>query len=206
MIPNHSIFRYLSLLLIVLPVFGFISAAVAENNDLSRPTISIELLVVPEKEACKPKGYKSYNSDKDLKCKKLSIEDIENWKDVYGYYGRTNIPPSEVILGKDLLNLLNNYSAKLLDDYKTAGQSDSNKRQSIVLVFDWQSQQNLSIDFERVVDVTGSVPIIDMKWNGKLVGERRWIHHERLDAFLPGYNIRWILTAGGSKWEFNTKE
>jgi hypothetical protein len=54
--------------------------------------------------------------------------------------------------------------------------------------------------------VPGSVPIIDMKWDGKLAGERRWIHHERLDAFHPGYNIEWTLTAGGHEWKFTTKE
>jgi hypothetical protein len=112
MLPMHGVSRYLSALLLVLPFFVFSLSAVAENNDTRLPTISIELWVVPEKEACKPHGYKPYDSDQDSNCRPLYIRDIEKWIDIYEFYGRADIPPSEVKLGYDLVKLLNEYKTK----------------------------------------------------------------------------------------------
>lgn len=173
----------------------FSSLVFADNNDSDNPKISVTILVVPEKEACKPNGYQRYESGLPSKCEKLLIKDIEKWQDRINFSVK-KIPPSKISLGSRLFGIL--------DAYRTTWTDDPEKRKAVVLVFDWGEAQNISLELERDV-LFDNVPIKDLKWSGKLAGEQRWIHHERADAFLPAYGIKWTLNAGGYTWILKTE-
>jgi hypothetical protein len=156
------------------------------------PTINITLIVAPELEACKPKGYKYYSRGKESHCQKISIKDIERWQALGVTHIIRNIPPSTVSLGDSIF--------LMLDAYRTASKINPNDRKSIVIVFDWKTPQEVDIQFERTLLKKKGVPFPEWKWIGRLSGERRWIHHERADAFLPAYKVQWVLTANNNKW------
>lgn len=173
-----------------LTTLSFFLSTTAKGNDL--PLLDITLMAVPEKHACQPNGYASYESEAKSNCIKLTADDIKFWKELDFVCILRQVPPKELSLGDTLFGLL--------DAYRTASKSDPEYRQSFVLLFDWKTPQYMDLNFKRIILNKIGVPFPELSWSGKMDGERRWIHHERADAFLPAYNVRWVLEAGGNKW------
>lgn len=199
------IFRRFRFILFSLLFFIAVSVPAPKNQpcnedffiQLPDAVLVVTMLYVPETEACRPDGYQSYSSTRPSNCIKLSIEDINNWIEDGRQKIEFGIPPSEISLGQDFI--------ELLDSYESFSKDDASTRRSMVLVFDWQEPQNLSISLKRKNPNISNNGIIDMEWHGTLNNERRWIHHERADAYLPANNIKWTLTAGEQVWSFKTR-
>ena len=199
------IYRKYRLLLIF--AFFFIAVSVAipkiwlghEDSSIQPldAVLTVTMLYVPEIEACKPDGYQSYSSNEPSNCIKLAIKDIDDWIDRGCRKIDFTIPPSEISLGEEFL--------ELLDSYENFSKDDPVRRRSIVLMFDWKEPQNLSISLKRENLSETDKGVRNMLWRGSLSNERRWIHHERADSFLPANNIKWTLIAGENKWIFKTK-
>lgn len=184
---NKALFLFVCIMCISFPAFA-----------QEAPAIDISLIVVPEKQACKPDGYAAYASGERSDCSPLTIDEIENWKILSDYiYIERDIPPIELSLGNRLF--------RLLDAYRTASKKTSDDRKSIVIIFDWKSPQTADVKFTRkLINRADELPFPEMQWEGRLERERRWIHHERADAFLPAHKVVWILESGGHKWVIKT--
>ena len=171
-----------------------ISFSVSANDEVA---VDITLLVVPEKEACKPNGYASYMSGTSSKCQQVTIDDVDLWKAYEFVHIERNVPPGKISLGDTLF--------KLLAAYRTTLEYSASERKSIVTVFDWGSPQTAEIKFTRkIFRGQDAPPFPDRTWEGKLENERRWIHHQRADAFLPAYKVLWIIEKGEDKWILKT--
>lgn len=168
-----------------------------QENDAQSPKVSLTMFIVPEKEACKPRGYQSYASEQASDCQKLTMGNIEQWQDAGITIEIRKIPPappqSSVSLG-NLFEIVNAYR----EDAESMGPED---RKSLVLVFEWDSPQTSPVSLKR----TGGGRIPALHGQGFLEDGLHWIHHERADAFLPAYRVKWTVTMGGNRWEFKTE-
>lgn len=183
---NKPLFLFICVMCMSFPAFA-----------QEKPVIDISLIVVPERQACKPDGYAAYLSGKTSNCSALTVDEVETWKILDYVFIERDLPPIELSLGNSLF--------RLLDGYRTASKSSPDERKSIVIVFDWKSPQEADVKFTRkIINATDELPFPEMQWEGRLEMERRWIHHERADAFLPAHKVIWILEAGGHKWVIKT--
>lgn len=158
------------------------------------PLLGCTLYMVPELDACQPRGYANYDEG-DSGCRLLTMDDVERW-DSLGYF-KLDIPytpPAVVSLGPALL--------QRLDTYRTARRISPSTGMSIVLVFDWGGPHYDTMTLKRLGTEDGAIP--PMTWAGDLGGDIHWIHHERADAFLPINDIRWTVESGEYRWEFVT--
>jgi hypothetical protein len=173
-------------------LMGIFSLSIAQESPI------LTLIFMPEKNACNPDGYAGYMNDDQSRCAPLTINQIDKWKRTPGWIGKEDLSPdSKLSLGNRLL--------WLIDAYSTAPKNTLDERKSIVVIFDWGSARNTDIRLTRKTIATSGQPSFpEMTWEGRLENERRWIHHERADAFLPIHGVIWILESGGRTWEFGT--
>lgn len=188
--------RYTSLLIFLSLSMPF-NILYAKAEEETKPKVSIQIYIVPEKEACKPNGYPSYKSGLSSNCIQLNMKDIEEWDDFEYTQVIRGIPPSEISLGNSLFNIL--------DAYQGSSKSNPSIRKSIVLIFDWGKHQNVFVSLNRKIIGKSNIGIRERNWSRFLKNERRWIHHERADAFLPANNIKWTLKSGEFTWKFKTR-
>ncbi len=179
----------------LLPLFNLtLATPVFAQEETGQPRVMMTMLLVEEKCACRDNGYLTYDNDEPSRCKPFSAKDIPTLEGEALVDIQTEpVPPSEVKLGNDLYQQLNTYS--------TTGKSTAEDRRAIVLVFKWDGPQSGKVTLQRVSEY-GDIP--GMTWKGVLRGEKLWINHERADAFLPGYGLKWILTLGKNTWVFET--
>lgn len=160
-------------------------------------TLSVTILIVDEKMACRPEGYESYGDDAAgvRRCESLAIADVEEWMAQDVPYDTIKIPPTRIPIGR-LLPFLETYLE--IDP----GTVCSAQRKSAVFVFDWSEPQNFELSFRRE---SGSSRIRSTTaLNYRMQGSRRWIHHERADSLAPGYRIVWVLSTGGEELRLRT--
>lgn len=160
----------------------------------SEPRVALTLLIVPEKSACSPSGYRNYGVEDASDCEKLTVQSVERLKQRYQNFGLRSIPPSTVLLGESL--------GRILYDYRSTSKEAPDTRLSIVFVFEWLSPQSASVTLERTQEIAVEQTIPDMVWHGELDSELRWIHHERADAAAVSNQVRWKLTVGEHTWHF----
>nr|NJM03357.1 hypothetical protein [Desulfobacula sp.] len=180
------------------PLFLFLMGIFSLSPAQESPDISLTLIFMPEKYACNPDGYADYVKGETSGCVPLTINQVEKWKRAYGFI-ETEFPSpdSNLSLGNRLFGLL--------DAYRTAPITTADDRKSIVVIFDWKSARTTEVRLTRkIMNPSGQSPFPEMSWEGRLQEERRWIHHERADAFLPIHRVTWILESGGRTWEFGT--
>jgi hypothetical protein len=158
----------------------------------TEPRVALTLLIVPERSACSPNGYRNYGVEDASDCEKLTVQSVERLKQRYQNFELRSIPPSTVSLGESL--------GRILNDYRSASKEAPDTRLSIIFVFEWQSPQSTSVTLERTQEVSAAETIPSMVWHGELDGELRWIHHERADAALVSNQVRWKLTIGEHTW------
>lgn len=165
----------------------------AQAREPATPKISLTIFLVPEKEACKPSGYRTIE-DESTNCQPLVSEDIERWRKLGVISQTIKIPPGQISLNNLMLRILDSY---VRDRVKTPDQ-----RLAAVFLFKWETPQQLTLLLERKVGPKyADIPA--MKWSGLLNNKTLWIHQERADALLPVYNINWILKAGHNIWNFH---
>ena len=159
----------------------------------SQPTVRVTLLIVPEREACKPGGYPHYEEDRAATCTPVEAGEVERWKQRW-HYIEQDIPPSRVSLGPEFLEILASYL-----DLKI-GKLPPDERRAMVLMFEWRTPQSGVVTLRRPPG--SDVP--QGTWKKTLQSERRFINHQRADIFSPGYQVEWTLLAGGHTWVFTT--
>lgn len=170
----------------------------AQTKEPVIPEVSLTIFLVPEKEACKPFGFRAYEGDKFRNCAPLTMKDIDGWREAGFFYQTIRIPPGEISLTNSILNFLYTYSRKIPKD-------KAERRRAAVFFFEWETPQQSIVSLERQVDPK-YVNIPAAKWSGLLNNELFWIHQERADALFPAYHIKWILKAGNNTWMFHFAE
>jgi hypothetical protein len=170
----------------------------SQANEPTIPKISLTIFLVPEKEACKPDGFKAYDGDKSTNCAPLTMKDIDGWREAGFFYETITIPPDEISLTNRMFDFLYTYSREIPKD-------KPERRRAAVFFFEWETPQKSRVSLERQVDPK-YINIPAMEWSGSLNNEIFWIHQERADALFPAYNIKWILKAGNNTWKFHFAE
>jgi|GEM_PF-1867667 len=163
-----------------------------DKIEQSIPKISVNILIVPEIEACRPDGYTNYSSENYF-CEPLTAKDIERWEQTGQITEKYTIPPSVISLGPRLSETLYAYSLLPLTGPKT--------RLCAIFVFKWNSPQNGMVSLNRY-STQGNIP--NGEWHAELKKVTYWIHQERADALLPAYGCNWKLQIDGKTWLFNT--
>nr|VFK58781.1 MAG: hypothetical protein BECKTUN1418F_GA0071002_11543 [Candidatus Kentron sp. TUN]VFK67506.1 MAG: hypothetical protein BECKTUN1418E_GA0071001_11513 [Candidatus Kentron sp. TUN] len=149
-----------------------------------------------------------YASGKKSNCPKLIYSEVEKWKYSYTYIERKikgNFPPgSSIHLGDSLASTLNSYDNLVISG---KGKMPLDKKKAIVVVFDWKSSQSGRVSLIREYEDGSATSQFPEKvhWKGSLKNERRWIHHERADAFLPAHQVTRTLKLREHEWFLTTK-
>lgn len=173
----------------------FATAVLFPMSAHPQPTADITLYVVPEKEACRQSGYNAYSDETSSTCATLSIDDIAEW-DALGYAAiQRTIPPGQISLGDNILGLLSAYN--------TAPKYRAEDRKAVVIVFDFHEFQNANVTLARKTRGNGA-GILPKSWSIRMRNERRFIHHERADVFLPSLRTIWSLKLGDDRWILST--
>lgn len=154
------------------------------------PKLKVTFVVLPEQEACRPNGYVRYDEDRENTCAPLTPDHIARWRRDGAPAIDWELPPGEVSLAPSISNLLANYVNLDVTTLK------AKERYSGVLMFDFGSPRKIAVHFVR----SRGHAISDGRWSGSLVRERRFLNHQRVDAFVPGHGVRWTLEAGPHKW------
>jgi hypothetical protein len=163
----------------------------AQANDSKMPRVSLTIFLAPEKEACKPYGYRTYG-DESTKCAALTFKDIDRWREA-GFLRQTiEIRPAGIALTNRII--------EFLDIYREIPKDNPERRRTAVFIFKWATPQQSPVSQERRVSNNSEIP--PMKWSAKLDNERMWIFQQRADALLPSYQNKWILKAGNRTWTF----
>jgi hypothetical protein len=173
--------------------------AEAQPDEYQNPTIY--LFILDEPDACKPTGYKSYDSEEPSVCvPKLTINDVVNLM--------SNCEPNVVEFpitvpsGQQFMIKLGPlFEAVSAYCEQNPATMSPRERKSMLILFDWKTAQTAKIDFRRI----GNARIPKWNWPGSLNGENRWFNHQRLDAFYPVYNMKWRLTVGTKHWDFGVE-
>ncbi len=157
------------------------------------PKVEMTIFLVPEREACKPSGYRTLE-DETTNCQPLALDDIEKWKKLGVISQTIKIPPGEISL--------NNLIFGILDLYERDRKKTPDQRLAAVFLFKWETPQKSAVSLERIVGPKyANIPAGN--WSGLLNNETFWIHQERADALLPAYNINWILKVENNIWKFH---
>jgi len=119
-----------------------------DKIEQSIPKISVNILIVPEIEACRPDGYTNYSSENYF-CEPLTAKDIERWEQTGQITEKYTIPPSVISLGPRLSETLYAYSLLPLTGPKT--------RLCAIFVFKWNSPQNGMVSLNRY-STQGNIP------------------------------------------------
>lgn len=191
----------LSLMLITLLFFSWPHCIHAKNDVKNHQTpLSLTLFLVKETEACRPNGYRSDNAGQNSQCAPLTVRgDISAWKSSRVPQTVEKIPPTDISLGNNIGDLLDDYC----NAYPDAPSVDPKKRKAIVILFDFGTSKNFTVSLARK-NRNGSGNFSNKTWTGTAV-HGRWVHHERADAFIPSNKAEWTLIALNKKWVFTTK-
>jgi hypothetical protein len=195
----------------VYPVMGFslalflgiLSPQFSAAQPESYTTPKVTLFIFEEKKVCLPSGYKSYNrKEKEYEATtchpRLEITDVERMEELCTK-SDCKLPSPTPPITKVKLKLGPLFPTVSAYCNENPAEKPLQDRKSMVVLFDWATPPNASITFMRLGN--GSIP--DMKWDGSLMNENRWFNHQRLDAFYPVNNIRWMLQVGEGLWEFS---
>ena len=174
-----------------------LAAPVQAQTHRTRPTVTVSMYYAREVDVCPPDGY-------GLSCEPMTYP---RFRDLTSRIPavQNNIPPEELKLGVRLLNQI--------DSYRTVCSlskpcSDAADRDSIILLFTVDTsalatQEDREISIVRKVRDDIRIEERPRK-SGTLEEGGHWIHHERADAFLPAYDVSWVLTIGPWTWNLGT--
>ena len=190
------------LLLLVGLLLGVEVASQADE----RPLVLVDLYVTDERRVC-PNGYQSVSNGQS-RCPELSYEMIREWEaDEQITAVTSQVPPEEVSLGS-LRTAIENY-ARRCPRRSPCTDPQNDRRKAVILVFQFNllNPKGVPLSFMRTTDDLRMIPPYPVT-TGQLSTCGRWINHQRADAFLPNYRVKWILKAGTDpawQWEFRTK-
>lgn len=195
---------------LVFIVLSFVSPSLAQTNGpTSAVRIKVTMVIVPELEACKPKGYAP--TGHTSKCKLLTPDDIYSWIEDGRPNSEQEIRSTQLAGGLAEILSLNSAQTELLADYSSkfrrTPSQDPGERFSVVLLFDFGRSISGDIIVRRKPSPSGD----DSFYGQNRVYERtvarrtRFIYHERADNFLPARRMLWTLKAARTgAWRFRT--
>jgi hypothetical protein len=159
----------------------------------------IYLFILDEMNVCKPSGYASYDSDEPSGCQGPDIDGIRQMKNSSTFI-ECKLPSSSqkynIQLG-DLFEPVTAYSRRNPAERKVE------ERQTMVVLLDWGGESiSTNIYLKRI----GGGGIKPWEWKGGLNKGKSWFNHQRLDAFDPMKNIKWILQIGENEWELSVEK
>jgi hypothetical protein len=206
---DSSIIKFPKYICIIL-LFCFLALFIgkesySQNEKPPEADALVTVFFVKETEACPPNGYPSNydSSDEKRYCEKLDLEKLK----ILGKPVADSVPPERIPLG---------YIEELVDDYRKDCPlkdpcKDPNDRYSIVLAFEFKFKPTKGVDVTLERQIPDHLqPHFGEHGNyrakGTLDHGGHWINHQRADLFLPGYDVKWELTAGGHSWTLGTKD
>lgn len=170
----------------ILPLFisltAYPSEILAQDNSSSIPeTISVSMILAPEREACKPSGYRRGGG-----CEFLSYNEIELFrKKNYPESRYQGIPPGILLLRDKIFRPLSTY-------VKHVDKKNSHNRKAMVIVIDFGRRlKNVPIE---IGSTTEKVPYKRVVKNSSV-----YIYHENAVRFLPSKRIDWTIKLGNGK-------
>jgi hypothetical protein len=170
----------------------------AQGNNSGQNQVTLTVFFLPEKEACRKRGYENYGSEKKTKCETLTRNDVKRWIELRRPYTSIKIPPGQqspfyVALGAKCFDIVTRYPSN--------PSWNPEERKSVVMVFEWDYPQSGPISLERE-DLRIPARIPPDRWEDELTGEKLWISNSRVDGFFPRSNVKWTLRIGGEQWIF----
>lgn len=162
-------------------------------------TLSVTILIVDEKEACRPNGYRNYGDEASAlrQCERLGMSHVESWIERDVLRAQIEIPPSQIPVGR-LLPFLRSYVPIVTGTIELA------RRRSAVFLFEWSEPQFFDLAFRRESSNSRFEPLGPLR--AVMQGERHWIHHERADSLAPGNGVVWVLATGNEELRLRTTE
>ena len=161
-------------------------------------TLSVTILIVDEREACPPNGYRPYGAapggggaEAPRQCPiRLDVSDVERWIEDDVLRDDILIPPRNIPVGRLL---------PFLRRYINTNNIDLNSRRAAVFVFEWSEPQFFDLSFRRESNFEPLDPI-----TFAMRGHRHWIHHERADSLAPINGVVWVLATGDEEMRLTT--
>lgn len=135
---------------------------------------TITFYVVPEKVACGEQGYQG-------KCQSLRIADAQDWQ-ARGYQVASySLTQPEIIFGQPLQQALGD-----------------GRHKSVVMLVEYAKPVTHEVNLTRS---SGSKHIRDRQWSHNMQQSRRFLYHERADAYLSSAATEWQLRIGDQQWK-----
>lgn len=174
----HSILRAVKLLL---GVALFPILLLAEDK-----TLTFDLYIVPETEACKPDGYPG--------CEKLHAGDIEMWKQE-GQFAHQSF---EIETGANTLR----FSPALREEMVAYVNGLKGVSGSAVFVYHIDDFKGMFFSVERVITHDALKNMREHRRSRYVEFDSRHIDHVTLYSVLPAYQTLWRVVIGTESWEF----